>query len=288
MRFLVAIPAYNEAAYIRRVLPSVQRYAKDVVVIDDGSTDATPEILREFPNVRVLRREQNRGYGQSVIDGFEYAFRAGYDWVITLDCDEQHDPALIERFVERMRADKSDIISGSRYLQDDPAHDAPPADRARINRTCNDLLDQLLGLKLTDSFCGFKAHRVSALRKLRLTEAGYAFPLQLWVQCVRAGLRVEEVPVTRVYRDATRTFGEVLNDPARRLQHYLEVLLRELRAPQVRATETLAAASEANGKAAVQSNGKARRVRAAREAIEAVCTHPAHRADECERCRLPA
>ena len=84
-------------------------------------------------------------------------------------------------------------------------------------------------MKLTDSFCGFKAHRVAAVRRLRLDEPGYAFPLQFWVQCARAGLRIKEIPVRRIYLDTRREFGGTLDDPAARLQHYLEVLLRERR-----------------------------------------------------------
>jgi len=90
------------------------------------------------------------------------------------------------------------------------------------------VLEQVLGLRLTDSFCGFKAHRVAAMRCLRLTEPGYAFPLQFWVQCVRAGLRIREIPVRCIYRDRSRAFGGTLDDPVSRLQHYLEVFAAEL------------------------------------------------------------
>ena len=92
----------------------------------------------------------------------------------------------------------------------------------------NRLLDQILGLRLTDSFCGFKAHRVAAMRALSLDEPGYAFPLQFWAQCVRAGLRIRELPVRRIYRDTSREFGGTLDDPAARLLHYLAVFVREL------------------------------------------------------------
>jgi dolichol-phosphate mannosyltransferase len=145
-----------------------------------------------------------------------------------MDCDEQHEPERIPDFVAATRRDDADVISGSRYLQAYAAGDAPPVDRRRVNRLVTGLLGQLLGLRLTDSFCGFKAHRVAALRRLRLSEPGYAFPLQFWVQAVRAGLRVREIPVACVYRDRSRTFGGTLDDPAARLQHYLEVLVAEL------------------------------------------------------------
>jgi dolichol-phosphate mannosyltransferase len=229
VKHLLAIPVYNEARHLPRVLAAVRRHVRDILVVDDGSTDGTAEILAGRADVRVLTHPENRGYGQSLIEAFRFADRHGYDWVTTIDCDEQHEPEQIPEFLEHAERGGADIISGSRYLREFPGDDVAPEDRRRINMTVNALLDQLLGLKLTDSFCGFKAHRVRAMRGLRLDEPGYAFPLQFWVQCVRAGLRIVELPVRRIYPDQSREFGGTLDDPAARLQHYLEVLVRELR-----------------------------------------------------------
>ncbi|MDX2200437.1 MAG: glycosyltransferase family 2 protein [Phycisphaerae bacterium] len=236
MRILLAIPVYNEERHLAGVLRRVLRYDNlDVLAIDDGSTDGTARVLDCFPKVRVILHLENRGYGQSLIDAFAFAREQGYDWVITMDCDEQHEPAQLADFVAAIRKSDADIISGSRYLAAHAEDDAPPADRRQINQTVCLLLDQLLNLRLTDSFCGFKAHRVAALARLNLTEPGYAFPLQFWVQCVRAGLAIEELAVTRIYRDRNRRFGGTLDDPAARLQHYLEVLLTALQAEPVAA-----------------------------------------------------
>jgi glycosyltransferase involved in cell wall biosynthesis len=232
MRFLVAIPVYNEAGYLPRVLAAVRAQGFDVLVINDGSTDETPRLLRRYDDVAVIEHPENRGYGQSLIDAFDYAARQGYDWVITMDCDEQHEPAELPLFVEQARTDRWDVVSGSRYLRQFPQDDLPPEDRYRINHLVNGLVEQVLGLRLTDSFCGFKAHRVEAMLRLRLDEPGYAFPLQFWVQVARARLRVMEVPVRRIYRDKSRSFGGTLDDPAARLQHYMEVFVRALRSEE--------------------------------------------------------
>jgi dolichol-phosphate mannosyltransferase len=229
MKWLVAIPVFNEEHHLPGVLDAVRRYARDILVIDDGSTDATPALLQLQPGVHTITHRENRGYGQSLIDAFAFADRHGYDWVITLDCDEQHEPAAIPEFVAQACCHGADVISGSRYLRPFPDDDEAPPDRQAINHTINRLLEQILGLRLTDSFCGFKAHRVAAMRRLTLDEPGYAFPLQFWVQCVRAGLRIRELPVRRIYRDHSREFGGTLDDPAARLVHYLAVFVRELR-----------------------------------------------------------
>ena len=108
-----------------------------------------------------------------------------------------------------------DIVSGSRYLQQFAGDSRPPADRQRINRQITDELNRRLGLDLTDAFCGFKAYRVSALRTLRLTETGYAMPIELWVQAVAAGLTIIELPVPLIYLDESRSFGGELDDARR-------------------------------------------------------------------------
>ncbi len=233
MRVLLTIPVHNEERYVRGVLRAVRKYAADILVIDDGSTDATPALLRQEPGIRVISHPENRGYGQSLIDAFRYADQHGYDWVVTMDCDEQHEPSQVPDFLAAMQRDDADVISGSRYLHERGADDDAPPERRRINRTINTLLWQVLGIHLTDSFCGFKALRVSAMRRLELDEPGYAFPLQFWVQCAHADLRIREIPVWRIYRDKNRRFGGTLDDPPARLAHYLAVFVRALQSAAV-------------------------------------------------------
>jgi dolichol-phosphate mannosyltransferase len=210
-----------------------------VLVVDDGSTDGTPAVLQDLAakgHIDLLTHPENRGYGQSLIDAFRFAADNHYDWVITMDCDEQHEPCRIPTFIQEIKKDDADVISGSRYLKID-AEGAPPADRRNINRLITDLLNSTLRLNisegkdigLTDAFCGFKAHRVSAMSQLRLTIPGYAFPMQFWVQLAARGMRVREIPVKLIYKDATRHFGGMLDDPTARLQHYLQVLTAEIK-----------------------------------------------------------
>lgn len=244
MRLLIAIPVYNERKYVEHVLGQVRRYHDEVLVIDDGSTDGTGEYLSRRQarraDLRLIRHERNRGYGRSLIDAFEYADRAGYDWVITMDCDEQHEPARIPQFARAIAEDRWDIISGSRYLTAGAGGDLPPGDRRAINATITTTVNSLFGWSLTDAFCGFKAHRLSAMRRLRLSEEGYAFPMQLWPQAYAADLRITEIPVRLIYNDPTRHFGGMLDDATVRLQHYLDVLCSEVKA----VSQTIPAASE--------------------------------------------
>ncbi|TVQ59355.1 MAG: glycosyltransferase family 2 protein [Phycisphaerales bacterium] len=228
-RILIAIPVYNEERHLQRVLTRVLEHAKHVLVIDDGSTDSTPCRLPDFP-VEVIRHAENRGYGRSMLDAFRWAAVDGYDWVITMDCDEQHEPASIPDFERAIEEDAHDVISGSRYLvgADGSAESVPPPDRRAINAELTAEINQRLGLDLTDAFCGFKAYRVEPLAALSLDERGYAFPMQFWVQAVANGLRIRELPVRLIYNDPNRTFGGPLDDPAVRIAHYRRVFHCEL------------------------------------------------------------
>lgn len=228
-RILIVMPLYNEEQTLRGVLRAVRRYAPegaDVLVVDDGSTDRSAEILREFSWVRVLRHEENQGYGASLIDGFRYAIHNGYDVVVTLDCDEQHEPYLIPDLLRAL--DEVDIVSGSRYLPGSSRGQEPPPDRLEINREVTDLLNALTGYALTDAFCGFKAYRLDGLRKMELDEPSYGMPLQVWIQAAHHGLRVREIPIGRIYKNPERRFWGGLDDPAVRRAYYLDVLRREV------------------------------------------------------------
>ena len=231
LRTLIAIPVYNEQRYVQRVLELVLDYApppRQILVLDDGSTDATPTLLAQFP-VEVIRHSRNRGYGRSMQDAFRWSCVDNFDWVITMDCDEQHEPAAIPEFMEAIHRDDLDVVSGSRYMVRDPSSDSPPADRRAINAQITSEINDRLGLRLTDSFCGFKAYRVAAVRRLQFDVDGYAFPMQFWVQAVAAGLRIGEIPVKLIYNDLNRSFGGPLDDAQIRLNHYRCILHRELR-----------------------------------------------------------
>jgi dolichol-phosphate mannosyltransferase len=233
MKLLTAIPVYNEEKHLERVLGEVRRYSGDILVIDDGSTDCTPELLARQSNLHLIQHPRNRGYGAAIHSAMGYAQAHHYDALVTMDCDGQHEPARIPVLLEALGREV-DIVSGSRYLRSFRQDTVPPRDRRRINHQITAELNARFGLNLTDAFCGFKAYRVAALRQLHLTETGWGMPLELWVQVAYFRLRVQEVAVPLLYLDPNRAFGGVLDDPAERLAYYHDVIERALRAcPQV-------------------------------------------------------
>lgn len=225
-KWLAALPVYNEVNYVEDVLAEVSRYADNILVVDDGSSDGTSEKLQQISGIHVQTHAANRGYGAALKTAFDFAIRGGYEYLITLDCDGQHQPKRLPRFVDACAG--ADIVSGSRYLKQYEGDSQPPSQRLFINRKVTKELNELLGYTLTDAFCGFKAYRVEALKLLDIQDDGYAMPLELWVQAAMRGLRVIEVPVPLIYLDLNRSFGGALDEAEKRLQYYNSCIQRSV------------------------------------------------------------
>ena len=239
---LVLIPVHNEAAHIRPILAELRRYYPGAVLfVEDGSTDGSRQVLEGLTdeNVSVILHDKNLGYGSSLIDGFGFALDRRFAALVTMDCDWQHEPAYVPRFFEELelglpratlsaaRGSRVDVISGSRYLEESPGNNSAPEDRSAINHRITELLRGLTPYQISDSFCGFKAYRVEALRGLCLNEPGYGFPVQFWMQAAKHNLTCKEIPVPRLYLDLARAFGGSLDDPEIRLTYYLSLIEKE-------------------------------------------------------------
>jgi dolichol-phosphate mannosyltransferase len=223
------MPVYNEAPTVVAVLDAVREHFDGwVVVVDDGSTDGTGEIVAARDDVLLVRYDVNRGYGATLASGFSVALRLGASSVITMDCDGQHEPRHIVEFCDALERCGTDIVSGSRYLPGSRVASHAPRNRRAINERVTAVINEVTGWGLTDAFCGFKAYRADALRRVDVEEPGYAMPLEFWARAWRAGLTVCEMPVERIYQEHDRSFGQDLDDPERRFRYYMDVWERAL------------------------------------------------------------
>lgn len=225
---LVVIPLYNEENTAAPVITALRQwYSGDILIVDDGSTDDSLRRIHLLKANRlfIIRHNVNRGYGASLQSGFNWAKEKGYEQLVTMDCDWQHEPCLVPKFFSNLV--DVDIVSGSRYMNHDQKECTAPKDRKAINLELTALINKDIGLNITDAFCGFKAYSKNAITKLSLKEDGYASPLELWVQIKALKLTLKEISVPLIYLDPKRSFGVILNDPAVRKAHYLDVLKRE-------------------------------------------------------------
>lgn len=232
MSDVVLLPVYNEESTVGAVLDAVRlHFDGDILVVNDGSTDATAHVLASRHDVNVITHPRNLGYGRALAEGFSIARVRGAERVVTMDCDGQHEPAHIQPFLDALERGY-DIVSGSRYLPESAASGvAVPEQRREVNAAITEEINAVTGWTLTDAFCGFKAYRLASLDGIEFREPGYAMPLELWANAWRKGLSVLEMPVERIYCDHNRSFGDALDDPVKRLEYYRRVWRDALTAP---------------------------------------------------------
>jgi len=157
--YLAVVPAYNEEGTVARVVASIHEQAPgfDVVVVDDGSTDATAE-RAERAGAKVVRHPFNLGIGGAVQSGFTYALENGYDRLVQIDADGQHDAAEVHKLIEAMDADRGvDMVCGSRFLTEESDYIAPISRRTGIHIFAF-LLSRFVGQSVTDPTSGFRLY----------------------------------------------------------------------------------------------------------------------------------
>jgi polyprenyl-phospho-N-acetylgalactosaminyl synthase len=206
----VVVPAYNEAAVIRDVVAGIRAVFPNVVVVDDGSADATSGEARAA-GATVLRHCVNVGQGGAVETGVRHAIRRGADWFVTMDGDGQHDPAdalaLLSRLYERRS--ELDIVLGSRFLE--PGSNMSLG-RRMLLRTAAWLSRRLHGLDLTDAHNGLRAFARPVAERLRFHHVDMAHASELYDIIRKHRFRYEERPVTVRYTRYSKRKGQpVLN-----------------------------------------------------------------------------
>ena len=213
---VVGIPAYNEENAVGSTVLAVKRWADDVVVVDDGSTDRTPAIV-EQADVTLLRHEQNRGKGAAVRTLFAHARHTDCDALVMLDADGQHDPADIPALAEPVVEDDADMVIGSRYLARDPGDETPVY--RRFGQVVLDYCtSQVTGSDLTDTQSGFRAFSPEALERLSLTTDGMGVESEMIDSATSQGLEITERAIDARYDDLE---GQTYNP----VKHGLTVML---------------------------------------------------------------
>jgi glycosyltransferase involved in cell wall biosynthesis len=192
----VLIPAHSEELTIAKIVSESRRRAPMVLVIDDGSSDATGDVARQA-GAHVVRHRTRRGVGAALRRGLAYLNSKGYTTVVTLDADGAHDPAFIPTLLRVHREERADFTLGSRFLTKRSAETIPTPKRA-ANLFARHLLNQALGTQLTDVATGMRVLGPRALA-FRLRHSDFGGPFELIACAVTRGLTIAEAPITAHY-----------------------------------------------------------------------------------------
>lgn len=194
LRACVVIPGYNAARTLGPLLHQIKRLGLDAIVVNDGSTDHTAHVATQ-EGALVISHLRNQGKGVALRTGFTFALQAGYDAVVTLDGDGQHDPMEIPRLLETATLSQTAIVVGHRVV--DGA--VMPVSRQWTNRLMSWLISRLTGQRIPDSQCGFRVIRRHVLETIPLSTCRFELETELLLAASRAGWTITSVPIRTIY-----------------------------------------------------------------------------------------
>lgn len=221
MRDCVLIPIYNESKTIGSVVQLLKKKNCDVLIIDDGSTDRSGELAKARGAI-VIRHEQRNGKGYSLRQGFRYILEQGYDGVITMDGDGQHDIEDLNAFLEIKRCQHADIVNGNRLV--DPK--GMPLIRRWTNHFMSFLISGVCKQKIPDTQCGFRYINRVVLENIDLTCNDFEIESEILIKACKNGYKVSSVPIKTIYMNEESNIR-----PLKDTFRFFSYLLKELCTP---------------------------------------------------------
>lgn len=217
-KIFIVIPTYNESKTIKGLIESIGKLGLDTIVIDDGSTDKTAEIVRRS-GAFVITHKENLGKGISLKDGFFCALRLGCEAVITMDGDGQHNPQDIPKFLDTWRETKADLIIGNRM--DEPKN--MPFIRRVTNRFMSFILSIIVEQKIKDTQCGFRLISRRALEAMNLKSENYDIESEMIIASKKNNLKISSCKIESIYKGEASQISPIL-DTVR----FIRLLLRSM------------------------------------------------------------
>ena len=194
LKLCVVVPTFNNHKTLGSVINDILKYTSNVIVVNDGSTDSTAEILKDFSEkICVVSYMPNRGKGFALKSGFDKAEKLGYCGAITIDSDGQHFASEIERFVENAEKSPGALLLGQRTTEGDM-----PAKNSFANKFSNFWFAVQTAYRFSDTQNGFRLYPLSAMKGLRPVSSRYEAELEMLVRSAWKGIKIVPVP-TRVY-----------------------------------------------------------------------------------------
>jgi len=220
LRICALIPAFNAESTIGNIIKGCKRHLEDVIVVDDGSRDRT-SLISKAEGARVIRHEKNMGKGMALRTGFSYILSEGYDGVITIDADGQHNPSDIPFFIKRYSEDGPDIIIGNRMVEKERI----PKYRYYTNLLGIYFISKVSGQSLDDSQSGFRLYRKEVIERIPLKTSGFETETEILIKAGRMGYRIVSVPIGVNY-DGVKSHYRRLRDTYRISLLVLKMMFR--------------------------------------------------------------
>jgi len=202
MKSLLVIPAFNEEPTVAGLVRTAKAHIPDILVIDDGSDDATT-LVSALAGAMVHRLKTNMGKGVALKEAFAYAIDQGYDYVLTMDADGQHDPEDIVSFLPLLG--RYDLILGNRMADSGRV----PVLRRVANLSSSLIVSSLCGQWIHDSQTGFRAYRTELLGRVTLQSSRYDLETEVIIKAARKGFRIGHVRIQTIYADEVSRFRNV-------------------------------------------------------------------------------
>jgi glycosyltransferase involved in cell wall biosynthesis len=203
LNFCVIVPTYNNHKTLARVLDSVLEYTTNVIVVNDGSTDSTREILKNYSNLTQIHHPKNAGKGTALQNGFKKALELNYDFAITIDSDGQHFASDIPSFINEINVNGEVLLIGSRNMTQENV----PKKSSFGNKFSNFWFWFETGIKLEDTQSGYRSYPLQKIPKNYFTNK-FEFEIEVIVRAAWKGIAVKNIPV------------QVLYDPTERVSHF--------------------------------------------------------------------
>lgn len=201
-KIAILIPAYNEEKYIGQVIENCLPYQLEIIVVDDGSLDQTVMVVKnllknkKYPLI-LLQHRQNKGKGAALDTGFKYAVKKGYQGVITLDADAQHDTKEIKKFLQMIEKEKPDLIIGSRFQNTQ----GMPFLRLATNYVTSWIISKLAGQKVEDVQSGFRYISTKVIKNIELRTKNFETEPELILKACWLNYKVKNLPISTIYYD---------------------------------------------------------------------------------------
>lgn len=192
-KLCVVIPTYNNERTLKQVLDGVLSYTTHLIVVNDGSTDRTKDILSKYSDIQQLHLEKNKGKGNALRQGFKKATALGYRFAITIDSDGQHYPEDIPDFVKALEQENNDhlLLIGARNM----TQDGVPKKSSFGNNFSNFWYKVETGIKLSDTQSGYRLYPIHFLKDLKFYTKKFEFEIEVIVRAAWNGITVKNIPI---------------------------------------------------------------------------------------------